>query len=227
MKQNVKPIKTFKEALYTNTEIHLSLRKTTACVQKTTPKLWQMVAEVRRKNQRSDIKNSKLVDQPSPFPHVPPRSPLSCCTQNLSGFAWGFLDRNHTFMGSFFPFMVTGPRYSRWNWGSAFSADCKHLQQIICQCLGRLGTQACGEELDLPVGELGDVYPALFTRRLCAAGEVDGVSEQAVARHPLADHPRHHLSGVDPDGDLERANHPQVAKTPHGRWEFLISGAQL
>lgn len=40
----------------------------------------------------------------------------------------GFLDRNHTFIGSFFPFMVMGPRYSRWNWGSAFSADCKHLE---------------------------------------------------------------------------------------------------
>lgn len=42
----------------------------------------------------------------------------------------GFLDRNHTFIGSFFPFMVTGPRYSRLNWGSAFSADCKHLQNV-------------------------------------------------------------------------------------------------
>lgn len=56
----------------------------------------------------------------------------------------------------------------------------------------------------LPVGVLRDVYSALFTSRFCATGEIDRVSEEAISRHPLADHPRHHLPGVDPDGDLER-----------------------
>lgn len=62
----------------------------------------------------------------------------------------------------------------------------------------------------LPEGELRDVDPALFTGRFCAAGEVDRVSEEAISRHPLADHPRHHLPGVDPNGDLEGRNNPHV-----------------
>lgn len=57
-----------------------------------------------------------------------------------------------------------------------------------------------------PVGVLRHVYSALLTSRFCATGEIDRVSEKAISRHPLADHPRHHFSSVDPDGDLGRPN---------------------
>lgn len=39
-----------------------------------------------------------------------------------------FLDRNQTCIGSFFPFMETGPLCSRWNWGSEFSGVIRHLE---------------------------------------------------------------------------------------------------
>lgn len=38
-----------------------------------------------------------------------------------------FLDRNQTCIGSFFPFMDTGPLCSKWNCGSEFSGVMRHL----------------------------------------------------------------------------------------------------
>lgn len=38
------------------------------------------------------------------------------------------LDKNHTFIGSDFPFMETGPLYSKRNWGSWFSGMQRYLQ---------------------------------------------------------------------------------------------------
>lgn len=39
-----------------------------------------------------------------------------------------FLERNQTCIGSFLPFMDTGPLCSRWNCGSEFSGDIRHLK---------------------------------------------------------------------------------------------------
>lgn len=131
----------------------------------------------------------------------------------MAGSTVGFLDRNHTFMGSFFPFMVTGPRYSKWNWGSAFSEDCRHLRDNIWECVRLIAArQVIKSRICLPEGELRHVYSALFTGRFCAAGEIDCISEEAVSRHPLPDHPRHHLPGVDPNRDLEGRNDPHITR---------------
>lgn len=39
-----------------------------------------------------------------------------------------FLDRNQTCIGSFLPFMDTGPLCSKWNCGSEFSGVIRHLK---------------------------------------------------------------------------------------------------
>ena len=39
-----------------------------------------------------------------------------------------FLDRNQTCIGSFLPFMDTGPLCSKWNCGSEFSGVMRHLK---------------------------------------------------------------------------------------------------
>lgn len=39
-----------------------------------------------------------------------------------------FLERNQTCIGSFLPFMDTGPRCSKWNCGSEFSGVIRHLK---------------------------------------------------------------------------------------------------
>ena len=39
-----------------------------------------------------------------------------------------FLDRNQTCIGSFLPFMDTGPLCSKWNCGSEFSGVMRHLE---------------------------------------------------------------------------------------------------
>lgn len=147
------------------------------------------------------------------------------------------LERNHTFIGSFFPFMGMGPRYSRWNWGSAFSADCKHLKTrstspqithfysletlcligtpqkcvgfLICVWLYWLKTAAdrwkkLKGRSNLPVSIFRDINFPLFTSCFSTTCEVDCISKQAISRHPLTDHPCHHLPRVDPDCDLDR-----------------------
>ena len=55
-----------------------------------------------------------------------------------------------------------------------------------------------------PVGVLGDVDFARRSRGLGAARQVHRVAEEAVARHALTNHSRHHFTTMDTDGDLLR-----------------------
>lgn len=49
-----------------------------------------------------------------------------------------FLDRNQTCIGSFLPFMDTGPLCSKWNCESEFSRDMRHLKDRTWSRQGEL-----------------------------------------------------------------------------------------
>lgn len=55
-------------------------------------------------------------------------------------------------------------------------------------------------KVHLLVGILTDVDGPRDTSGLATARHVDGVSEEAVARHAVADYSGHHLTRVDADG---------------------------
>lgn len=91
-------------------------------------------------------------------------------------------------------------------------------KQIKCSATNPLISlslfQLLGSLLHLPVSVFRDINLPLFSGSFCSTREVDRVSEEAVARHPLADHPRHHFSRVNPDRNLENVKqsvrHPQL-----------------
>ena len=58
----------------------------------------------------------------------------------------------------------------------------------------------------LPVRVLGDVYFAGLPRCLGSAGQIHGVSKQAVTGHTMPNYTGDDLPAVDPDGDFLRGN---------------------